>query len=126
MEQRRPLTWRFHDHPMTGTIFRLPDDLTLQRGITYTFLPDGRRMRVPTMNRLEVRAASQGHQNNEDGDIVEALQKLLTGKKPTAGKARFDHVGRANRRVLPHHDPVRPAVRREVHGQGMRGIPIQG
>jgi len=104
---------------MTGTIFRLPDDLTLQRGITYTFLPDGRRMRVPAMNRLDVRAASQGHQENEDSDIIEALQQILTGKKPTAGKARFNRQGRAQRAVPPG-----PMPRRDAHAQGMRRIPI--
>ena len=66
--------WRYYDHPMRGTIFRLPDNLSLQRGITYTFRDDGRQMRVPSMNRLEVRAAAQGHQENEDGDIMKALQ----------------------------------------------------
>ena len=104
---------------MTGTIFRLPDDLTLQRGITYTFLPDGRRMRVPAMNRLDVRAASQGHQENEDSDIMEALQQILTGKKPTAGKARFNNQGRAQRA-----NPRGPVPRRDAHAQGMRPIGI--
>tara|TARA_B100000809_G_scaffold213444_1_gene217790 strand:- start:44 stop:394 length:351 start_codon:yes stop_codon:yes gene_type:complete len=115
--------WRFHDHPMPGTIYRLPDDLTLQRGITYTFLPDGRRMRVPAMNRLDVRAEAQGHQENEDTDIAQALKQLLGGKKPTGDDARFDRAGRARR---PHRQQAAPAVRRDVHGQGMRGIPMQG
>ena len=63
---------------MPGTIYRLPDDLTLQRGITYTFLPDGRALRVPSMNRMSVRAAAQGHQENEDSDVVEALTQLIS------------------------------------------------
>ena len=107
---------------MTGTIYRLPDDLTLQRGITYTFLPDGRRMRVPAMNRLDVRASAQGHQDNEDEGIAEALKKLLTGKKPTGNDARFDRVGRARR---PHQAAHGPAIQRDVYGQGMRGLPVQ-
>jgi len=137
---RMPVSWRFMDHPMPGTIFRLPDDLTLQRGITYTFLPDGRRIQVPSMNRLEVRASAQGHQDDEDADIAEALQQLLTGKR---GKASFNKMGRAERvgarrqhgsgRVapgggLPSDAPKggqrgQPA-RSQVRGQGMRGLGV--
>ena len=126
----RPVHWRFSDNPRPGTIYRLPDDLTLQRGITYTFLPDGRSIRVPAMNRLEVRAAAQGHQENEDTDIVEALQQLLSGKRPTAGKAAFDGVGRANRRrpgrnARNRPDARGPAARNEVQGAGMRGMMME-
>ena len=59
LPKARPVIWRSADHPMPGTIYRLPDDMSLQRGITYTFLPDGRSLRVPAMNRLDVRAAAQ-------------------------------------------------------------------
>ena len=69
LEKARPVHWRYADRPRSGTIYDLPDDLTLQRGITYTFLPDGKAIRVPAMNRLNVRAAAQGHQEDEDGDM---------------------------------------------------------
>lgn len=98
--------WRYHDHPMTGTIFRLPDDTRLQRGMTYTFLPDGKQMRVPAMNRLDVRAAAQGHQENEDGDIMKALQRLMSGKK----KENQPQPG--------------PGLRRDMHSEGIRPVPI--
>ena len=116
---------------MPGTIYRLPDDMSLQRGITYTFLPDGRSIRVPAMNRLDVRAAAQGHQEGEDDDIMHALQQILGGKR---GKARFDGQGRAHRlgpagrrgaqsgRRAPQRGP--PA-RRDVRNEGMRGMPVE-
>ena len=80
---------------MVGTIFRLPDDRFLQRGVTFTIMPDGRSLRVPAMSRLNVRADSQSHEENGDHDIVEALQNILKGKKPVAGKARHNRLGQA-------------------------------
>ena len=111
---------------MPGTIYRLPDDMSLQRGITYTFLPDGRSLRVPAMNRLDVRAAAQSHQDEEDGDIMQALQQILSGKR---GKATFDDQGRARRpadhRVAGQRAPQRgPAARRDMHGEGVRGMAV--
>jgi hypothetical protein len=111
---------------MPGSIYHLPDDTSLQRGITYTILPDGRSIRVPAMNRLDVRASAQGHQEGQDGDIMQALQQILTGKR---GKASFDGQGRARRgrRGAPvgRRAPERgPAPRREVQGEGMRGMHV--
>jgi hypothetical protein len=67
---------------MPGTIFRLPDNMSLQRGITYTILPDGRMLKVPSMSRIMVRAAASTHDENDDSDIVQALSNLIKGKKP--------------------------------------------
>ena len=114
---------------MTGTIFRLPDDMQLQRGITYTILPDDRMMQVPAMNRMEVRAASQGHQEDENHDMMEALQQLLQGKKPVQGKARFNRRGQAHgARVQAHHGVVRgaPAPLQAVVGEGLRPVGVEG
>jgi len=130
LPKAKPVIWRSADQPMPGTIYRLPDDTTLQRGITYTFLPDGRSIRVPAMNRLDVRAAAQGHQEGEDGDIMQALQQILSGKR---GKASFDGQGRArrapaDRRAAPggRRAPERgPAARRDVRGEGMRRMPVE-
>jgi len=47
------------------------------------------------MSRLSVRADSQSHEENGDHDIVEALQNILKGKKPVAGKARHNRLGQA-------------------------------
>jgi hypothetical protein len=66
---------------MEGTIFRLPDDTTLQRGVTFTILPDGRSLRVPAMSRLSVRAASQSHEEDGGRDVMQALKDMLKGKK---------------------------------------------
>ena len=131
LPKAKPVIWRSADHPMPGTIYRLPDDMSLQRGITYTFLPDGRSIRVPAMNRLDVRAAAQSHQEGEDDDIMQALQQILSGKR---GKASFDGQGRAHRRARPTGSPRRPAgkapvrgpaARRDVRGEGMRGMPVE-
>ena len=124
--------WRFADHPRPGSIYRLPDDMSLH-GITYTYLPDGRSMEVPSMNRMMVRASAEGHQEDENQDIMSALQQIISGKRPTAGKARFDHMGRAHvpegrragaggARAAPRRGP--PA-RNQVVGEGLRGLPIE-
>ena len=97
--------WRSWDRPRVGTIFRLPDIKALQRGVTFTILPDGRSMRVPAMNRLEVRAQNEAHVNDESADIMQALQNLIQGRKPQPGEARHDGMGRAHghrRHVEPH------------------------
>ena len=117
--------WRFYDRPMPGSIYRLPDDRTLQRGITYTFLPDGRRIRVPAMNRMEVRAESQGHQEGEDGDIMQKLTRLLSGKKdPSRNRHRVPGHRipgqRAPRGGMARDDPGEPD-----HGAGLRPLNIQ-
>ena len=111
---------------MPGSIYRLPDDLTLQRGITYTFLPDGKRIRVPAMNRMQVRAESQGHQEGEDADVMQALTALLSGKKaprhrrggavPADGPGGIRHI----RGGEPRNDPNEPD-----HGAGLRPVAVQ-
>ena len=81
---------------MVGTIFRLPDDQALQRGVTFTIMPDGTHKRVPAMQRLDVRAQNQAHANDEHGDIMQALQNILKGRKPMPGEARHAGQGRAH------------------------------
>ncbi len=110
----KEMAWRSWDRPLVGTIYRLPDDLSLQRGITYTILPDGRSLRVPAMNRLIVRSQAQSHQDDEGSDIVQALQNLIKGRAPTRGQARYNKhcvAGRINgpRRVLGGVAPLDPA-----------------
>ena len=103
------LSHRFYDQPMPGTIYRMRDDPTIVRGITYTFLPDGKSIRVPAMNRLLVRAAAESHNNDESGEIMQALQNIIMGKK---GK-QFNKKGQAG--AAPHGAPVAP-----VAGEGLR------
>lgn len=93
---------------MPGTIFRLPDDQALQRGVTFTILPDGRSLRVPAMNRITVRASSQKHEEDGDHDMMQALQDILMGKKNVKGRSRFNRNGRAQGNRV---DPVRAGVR---------------
>ena len=86
---------------MVGTIFRLPDQRELQRGYTFTILPDGRGLRVPAMSRQTVRAQSDSHQEDSNHDIMQALQDILKGKKPVPGQARLDMRGRAHGNRAP-------------------------
>ena len=102
---------------MPGTIFRLPDITSLVRGVTFTIMPDGKHMRVPTMNRVEVRAQNELHANNQSGDVMQALQDILKGKKPIGGRAQFDQNGRVRHRVGRVGPPVRPAA-----GMGRGGL----
>ena len=60
-------------------------------------MPDGKHQRVPTMNRQVVKAENQQHADSESGDIMQALQDILKGKKPVDDRARFDHMGRVRR-----------------------------
>lgn len=112
--------WRSFDRPMPGTIFRLPDITSLQRGITYTILPDGRSIRVPAMTRLTVRANAESHHKKEGDDIVQALQDLLAGKKPVDGRARFNRRGQARGNQVVGD---RPDIR--AHGDGVRPARVE-
>ena len=105
---------------MEGTIFRLPDDGQLQRGITFTIMPDGRSLRVPAMSRLQVRAESQSHDENGGHDIMQALQDILKGKKSVRGRARF------NRRGQAHGHRVGAPVGRPAWGEGLRPAVREG
>ena len=106
---------------MPGTIFNLPDDMHLQRGITYTILPDGRSARVPAMSRLQVRAESQSHREDGDEDAMQALKDILMGKKWTKGRARHDRSGRArgNKVDFGRSD-------KSIRGNRARYSPIEG
>ena len=108
---------------MPGTIFRLPDDMQLQRGITFTILPDGRSLRVPAMSRMQVRAESQSHEQDQGKGMMEALQDILKGKKPVRGRVThnlrgrvhkkgqaFDLGGRRDPYLVDPHGGLRPAA----------------
>ena len=82
---------RFYDTPRTGTITKLPDITSLQRGVTYTIMPDGHHMQVPANSRLEVRASAESHDDNEHKDMIQALQHILKGKKPIPGQPRINN-----------------------------------
>ena len=107
---QRNMAWRPYDRPMPGTIYRMLDDTALLRGITYTIMPDGRSLRVPAMNRLDVRAHADSHNNDEQTDIVQALRDIMQGKKPVEGRARFNRHGQAHGNRV-EHDPQRGRIR---------------
>ena len=116
---------RSWDRPRPGTIFRLPDIPSLVRGVTFTIMPDGKHQRVPTMNRQVVKAQNQQHADSESGDVMQALQDILQGKKPVDDRARFDHVGRVRRHAgrVPHQQ----AQMRPDAGMGRGGLrPVPG
>ena len=116
---------RSWDRPRPGTIFRLPDIPSLVRGVTFTIMPDGKHMRVPTMNRQLVKAQNQQHADSESGDIMQALQDILQGKKPVDDRARFDHVGRVRRHA--GRVPRQQAQMRPDAGMGRGGLrPVPG
>ena len=81
------------------------------------------------MNRMMVRASAESHQEGENQDIMSALQKIIQGKRPTAGSSRFDHMGRAHvpmgRRIGNAMPRRGPPARNQVNGDGLRGIPIE-
>lgn len=114
---------------MVGTIFNLPDQTYLQRGITFTILPDGRPLRVPAMNRQTVRSQSESHRADEGHDLVQALENILKGKAPVEGKARFNRHGVAHgaRRQLGRAGPIRggPAPFEDPQHAGLRPM-MQG
>ena len=111
---------------MPGTIFRLPDDPSLQRGITYTILPDGRNLKVPAMSRLSVRSKANSHGNDEHADIVQALSDMLEGKKPVKGRARYNAHGQAhgNRVEGRGNRPIRGAPPVYDRDEGVRNAAI--
>ena len=112
--------WRSYDRPMPGSIFRLPDIISLQRGITYTILPDGRRLRVPAMTRLDVRAAAENHTDNQGHDMVQALTDILSGKKPVPGRSRINNRGQAHGNRVQLQAPVRGDPVRYDPREGLR------
>ena len=97
---------------MPGSIYRLPDDMRLQRGPTLVRLPGGREVRVPANERRDIATASQQHDMNSAQSRMQMMMALLSGKPshPEApagwkhGPAARPEVGRH-----PLREP-RPAV----------------
>ena len=116
MDAATQIAKRSFSYPMRGSIYRRLDDRSLVRGITYTYLPDGRTMRVPAMQRLSVRSHSESHANDEAADAIQALQDLLTGRKPIPGRARL------NRRGVAHGGRINPD-NRDIRGPPARDAP---
>ena len=128
------MAWRSWDRPLVGTIFRLPDIVSLVRGITYTILPDGTWMRVPTMNRLDVRAHANKHGENEDDEVMQALHNLLHGKttnNPYARGRRGKGGGRGRGPRPVRQQPITEVTAEQLYpgapvGVADVGAPIAG
>lgn len=121
------MSWRSHDRPMPGSIYRLQDDRRLQRGITYTIMPDGKGLRVPANTRLGVRAAAESHERDQHADIMQALTDILKGKKPVEGRAKFNRHGKAHGNRVPIDQPqrqIRGAPVRVEQGDGLRPVNV--
>ena len=68
-------------------------------------------MRVPAMNRAEVRAQSNKHAEGEETQIMQALHDLMHGKNPQTGRGARDMHG------------VHKAHRVRQRGQGAQHAP---
>lgn len=92
-----PMSYRYYDYPMTGSIFRLPDIPMLVRGKTYVKLPSGRDIEVDPEFKREQPVPAAVHEQGQAGNSLQDLLKQLTGKRtegpPPGFKAGglFDH-----------------------------------
>ena len=69
--------FRYCDHPMPGSIIRLPDIPELVRGPTLVLLPSGKEIHVPRMGRLDVQAKADVHDQVSGNKKLENLLKLI-------------------------------------------------
>ena len=74
--QGGPCAYRYTDYPMPGSIYRLPDDMRLQRGPTLVRLPGGREVRVPATERRSVATQSQQHDMNSAQARMQMMMAL--------------------------------------------------
>ena len=89
----QPDAWRYLCRPMKGTIFDLPDNKNLVRGITYTILPDGKHMRVPARHRRMIRAPNTTHARQENLDIMQAMSDMVKNIKPKHDRGQRAPMG---------------------------------
>ena len=101
-------TWRFYDHPMPGSIYRLPD-INVTRGVTYTFMPNGKRRVVPAQMRNTVSLPS--HDQDEGAGLAEALKKLLAGKHDPDDKFQKSLFDQPKKSSLFERRPINPGPR---------------
>ena len=88
-----PMSYRYYDYPMPGSIFRLPDIPMLVRGKTYVKLPSGRAIRSLSASNLCPRVHEQGQAGNSLQDLLKQLTGKRTEGPPPGFKAGglFDH-----------------------------------
>ena len=82
------------------------------------------------MSRMQVRAESQSHDQDQGKGMMEALQDILKGRKPVPGRPHHNRRGRVGRLgqvfdmrgnddpyLLDPHEGLRPVA----GGQGLQG-----
>ena len=84
-----PMSYRFFDYPMPGSIYRLPDIPSLVRGPTYVKLPSGRDIEVPAQLKTHPAVPGQVHDDNKGKTSLDDLVKLLSGKRRDAPPAGY-------------------------------------
>ncbi len=89
-----PLSWRFCDHPRTGSIYTLPDIPQLVRGPTLVLMPSGKEIEVPTMSKNDVEANANIHTNLQGQGKLQELLKMLSGKQGPSAPSGYK-IGRA-------------------------------
>ena len=82
-----PCGRRFTNYDRKGAIWRLPDDRRLVRGHTYTILPTGRMVKVPTALKQKVAAPAEVHDQQEGAEIMDVLRALMEGSKLDTGNS---------------------------------------
>ena len=116
--QGGPCAHRYTDYPMPGSIFRLPDDMRLQRGPTLVRLPGGREVRVPATERRSVATPSQQHDMNSAQARMQMMMAILAGKPSHPGPPPGWKHGPAARPEVGRH-PLR-----EPRPASMGGVPM--
>lgn len=102
-------TWRFYDHPRPGSIYRLPDIPSLTRGVTYTFMPNGKKMKVPAQTKRTV--SMHSHDQIEGEGFAEALKKLLAGNHDPSDKFQKSMFDQPKKSSLFERRPINPGPR---------------
>ena len=82
-----PMSYRYYDYPMPGSIFRLPDIPMLVRGKTYVKLPSGRDIEVDPEFKREQPVPAAVHEQGQAGNSLQDLLKQLTGKRTEGSRA---------------------------------------
>lgn len=117
-------TWRFYDQPMRGWVYRTPDDVSLQRGITFTILPDGRRLRVPRMQKIYRDNTDNDEHDDEYGS---AMMKMLAdiiggGKSSSNNRKRGPQIGPHRQGKDSKGDPARHQIEHHDDPPGLDNV----
>jgi hypothetical protein len=76
-----PMAYRFADYPRPGSIYRLPDIVSLVRGPTLVRMPSGQDIRVDARLKMESPNPANVHDEAKGQSSLEDLLKILKGDK---------------------------------------------